>query len=164
MIDRHPAVIVRCADTRDVRAVVDYAPDSGRDLAVRGGGHSVPGFGTADGAIVADLSPLNDGAGRPASAGRRAPAAAPPGAMFNDATATPTGWRPPAASCPRPASAASRSAAGSATWPAAHGLSCDNLLSAEVVTADGRIVDRQRDASTRTCSGRCAAAAGTSAS
>ena len=59
MIDRHPAVIVRCADTRDVRAVVDHARDSGRDLAVRGGGHSVPGFGTADGALVADLSALN---------------------------------------------------------------------------------------------------------
>ena len=49
MIDRHPAAIVRCADTRDVRAVVDHARDSGRDLAVRGGGHSVPRFGTAAG-------------------------------------------------------------------------------------------------------------------
>jgi FAD/FMN-containing dehydrogenase len=78
MIDRHPAVIVRCADTRDVRAVVDHAHDSGRDLAVRGGGHSVPGFGTGDGAIVADLSPMNHVLVDP-SGGPRASGAGPPG-------------------------------------------------------------------------------------
>jgi FAD/FMN-containing dehydrogenase len=59
MIDKHPAAVVRCADTRDVRAVVDYARGSGRDLAIRGGGHSVPGFGTGDGAVVADLSAID---------------------------------------------------------------------------------------------------------
>jgi FAD/FMN-containing dehydrogenase len=41
MIDKHPAAIVRCADSRDVQAVVRHARDSGSDLAVRGGGHSV---------------------------------------------------------------------------------------------------------------------------
>src|SRR5215469_9637587 len=56
MIDKHPAAIVRCADACDVGAVVQHARDSGIDLAVRGGGHSVPGYGTGDGAIVADLS------------------------------------------------------------------------------------------------------------
>jgi FAD/FMN-containing dehydrogenase len=58
MIDKHSSVIARCASTHDVQAVVAHARDSGRDLAVRGGGHSVPGFGTADDAIVADLSPM----------------------------------------------------------------------------------------------------------
>src|SRR5688500_5487688 len=57
MIDvRRPAAIVRCATEDDVVAVVRLAAEKGMELAVRGGGHSVPGFGTAEGAIVADLS------------------------------------------------------------------------------------------------------------
>ena len=55
MIDRRPAVIVRAADIADVMATVDYARDSGLDLSVRGGAHSVPGFGTNDGGVVLDL-------------------------------------------------------------------------------------------------------------
>ena len=58
MIDAHPAAVVRCASAEDVVAVVRHAAEKGMDLAVRGGGHSIPGFGTADGAIVADLSPM----------------------------------------------------------------------------------------------------------
>ena len=59
MIDKHPAVVVRCANTHDVQVVIREAHATGSDLAVRGGGHSVPGYGTWDGAIVADLSAMN---------------------------------------------------------------------------------------------------------
>jgi len=59
MVDQHPAAVVRCADVADVQAVVNHARDNGLNLAVRGGGHSVPGFGTADDAIVADLGLMN---------------------------------------------------------------------------------------------------------
>ena len=55
MHDRRPALIVRAAATADAVAVVNYARDAGLDLAVRGGGHSVPGFGTCDGGVVLDL-------------------------------------------------------------------------------------------------------------
>ena len=65
MIDKYPAAIVRCANTHDVQAVVRQARASGSDLAVRGGGHSVPGYGTGNGAIVADLSAMSQMLRRP---------------------------------------------------------------------------------------------------
>src|SRR5680860_1445021 len=73
MIDQRPAAIVQCRSAADVAVVVRQAGDAGLDLAVRGGSHSVPGFGTADGALVADLSGLTDvvvdAAARTATAG-----------------------------------------------------------------------------------------------
>src|SRR6185437_4970153 len=55
MIDRRPALIVRAGDVADVMATVDYARENALDLSVRGGAHSVPGFGTNDGGVVLDL-------------------------------------------------------------------------------------------------------------
>jgi FAD/FMN-containing dehydrogenase len=138
MIDKHPAAIARCANTGDVQAVVRYARDSGLDLAVRGGGHSVPGFGTGDGAIVADLSAINrvlvDPERRRARAGGGAT-----WAMFNDATGV--------HSLATTGGLVSTTGVGGLTLGGgigylarAYGLSCDNLLSAEVVLADGQIV------------------------
>jgi FAD/FMN-containing dehydrogenase len=57
-IDRHPALIVRCAGVADVIAAVRFARTHGLLMAVRGGGHSFPGYSVCDGGMVVDLSPM----------------------------------------------------------------------------------------------------------
>lgn len=56
MIDKHPALIVRCVDAVDVISAVNFARENSLTLAVRGGGHSGPGFGSCDDGLVIDLS------------------------------------------------------------------------------------------------------------
>jgi FAD/FMN-containing dehydrogenase len=58
MIDRHPAVIVRCTDVADVIAAVNFARDQRLLVAIRGGGHNGGGLGTCDDGLVIDLSPM----------------------------------------------------------------------------------------------------------
>jgi hypothetical protein len=58
MIDKHPALIARCADIADVIATVDYARNAGVPLAIRSGGHNGGGLGSVDDGVVLDLSPM----------------------------------------------------------------------------------------------------------
>ena len=60
MIDRRPALIARCTGVADVMAAVRFARDNDLTLAIRGGGHSVPGYGVCEGGIVVDLSPMKE--------------------------------------------------------------------------------------------------------
>ena len=60
MHDRRPVAVVQCADAADVMAAVAAGRENGLDLAIRGGGHSVPGFGTVDDGLVIDLAPINN--------------------------------------------------------------------------------------------------------
>ena len=59
MFDRRPALIVRCSGVADVVAAVDSARQSGVEVAVRGGGHGVPGYACVDDGLVIDLTPMN---------------------------------------------------------------------------------------------------------
>ena len=138
MIDARPDAIVRCADAKDVQAVVAHAAATRREVAVRGGGHSVPGFGTADQAIVVDLSGLTsvevDAASRTARVGGGAT-----WAMMNDATMT-HGLATTGGIIASTGVGGLTLGGGIGYLTRAHGLSCDNLIAAEVVLADGRIV------------------------
>src|SRR3989304_2159707 len=58
MHDRKPAVVIQCVNPGDAIAAVNFAREHGGDVSVRGGSHSAPGFGTNDGGVVIDLSPL----------------------------------------------------------------------------------------------------------
>jgi FAD/FMN-containing dehydrogenase len=60
MIDRRPAVIARCRSVADVQAALDAGRRAGLPIAVRGGGHNGPGFGSVDDGLVVDLSPMNE--------------------------------------------------------------------------------------------------------
>ncbi|MBX7160253.1 MAG: FAD-binding oxidoreductase [Acidimicrobiia bacterium] len=138
MIDRHPEVVVECVDTGDVMAAVDYARDNDLDLSVRGGSHSVPGFGTNDGGVVVDLSPMKGTRVDPHTHTIRAEGGCTWG-DFNHAT-YPYGLATTGGIISTTGVGGLTLGGGIGYLTRGLGLSCDNLLSADVVTADGRVV------------------------
>ncbi|MEX0665403.1 MAG: FAD-binding oxidoreductase [Acidimicrobiia bacterium] len=138
MIDMHPLAVVRCTGPADVAAVIGVAGKEGLDLSVRGGGHSAPGFGTNDGGIVIDLSPLQDVV---VDAGAKT-ARAGGGCTwegFNEATHA-HGLATTGGIIGSTGIAGLTLGGGIGYLSRKYGLSCDNLLSAEVVTADGQVL------------------------
>lgn len=138
MHDRRPAAIVRCADAADVITAVRHATTEGIDLAVRGGGHSVPGFGTTDGGLVVDLSLMCNVHVDP----DRRTARVGGGATWGDVDHATHAF-----GLATTGGIISTTGVGGLTLGGgigyltrAHGLSVDNLVSADVVTADGRQV------------------------
>jgi FAD/FMN-containing dehydrogenase len=143
MIEARPYAIVQCASANDVRAALAHAVATGRDVAVRGGGHSVPGFGTADDAIVIDLSGLTRIEVDPKTQIARVGGGA-TWAMMNDATMA-HGLATTGGIVASTGVGGLTLGGGVGYLTRAHGLSCDNLLSAEVVLADGSIVTASED-------------------
>jgi FAD/FMN-containing dehydrogenase len=146
MHDRRPRAVARCVDAADVIATVETARDEGMDLAVRGGGHSVPGFGTVDDGLVIDLSGMRNVHVDPANAVARVGGGALLG-DFNHATH--------AFGLATPAGVISTTGVGGLTLGGGmgyltrkYGLSCDNLIAADVVTADGRQLRASADENT----------------
>ena len=138
MIDKRPAVVVRAADVGDVMAGVDYARENRLDLAVRGGSHSVPGFGTCDGGVVIDLGRMRGVRVDPKRLTARAEGGSTWG-DFNHAT-YPFGLATTGGIIGTTGIAGLTLGGGIGYLTRGHGLSLDNLLSADVVTADGRLL------------------------
>jgi len=145
LTDRSPAAIARCADTADVQATVRFAGEHDLLLAVRGGGHNVAGTAGVDGGLVIDLSDLRDVEVEAAS--RRARVGG--GATFADVDAATQ-----AHGLAVPGGLVSATGVGGLTLSGGlgwlrrkHGLTCDNLVAATLVTADGTVrnVDEDTD-------------------
>ena len=138
MIDKHPAVIARCASTPDVVRALNFARDNGLLLAVRGGGHNIAGNALCDGGLVIDLSKMK--AARVDPAARRVTVEG--GATLADldaatqahGLATPLGIN-------STTGVAGLTLGGGFGWLSRkYGMTVDNLESAEVVTAAGQVV------------------------
>src|SRR6266511_4428618 len=138
MIDRRPAMVVRTANAGDVMAAVSFAPENGLDLAVRGGGHSVPGFGTNDGGVVIDLSRMRGVRVDPAAKTARAEGGATWG-DFNSATYA-FGLATTGGIISTTGVAGLTLGGGIGYLARGCGLSLDNLVAADVVTADERFL------------------------
>ena len=138
MIDKHPAAVVRCNGPADVAAVIGVAHAEGFDLSVRGGAHSAPGFGTNDGGLVIDLSGLKDVVvDKDAQTVRAGGGCTWEG--FNEATYA-YGLATTGGIIGSTGIAGLTLGGGIGYLSRKYGLSCDNLISAEVVTADGQVV------------------------
>lgn len=136
-IDRRPLMIVRCADVADVIRSINYARERKLVLAVRGGGHSAPGFGTCVGGIVLDLCGLNGIRVDPA----RRTARVEGGCTWGDVDhATHVfGLACPGGIISTTGVGGLTTGGGFGYLSRRYGLAADNLISADVVTADGEI-------------------------
>jgi FAD/FMN-containing dehydrogenase len=143
MIDRRPAVIVRCADDADVIEAVRVARANHLPLAVRGGGHSAPGYAMVDDGLVIDLSALRHVIVDPIE--RRAIVGG--GATWGDvdhATA-PFGLAVPGGVVSTTGVGGLALGGGTGHLTRAYGLTCDSLVAATIVTADGQLVRASED-------------------
>lgn len=135
MIDRRPALIARCASVRDVQHAVGFARDHQMLLAVRGGGHNIAGNAMCNDGLVIDLSLMNrvevDPQNRRARVGPGATLGDVDAATQRHGLATPLGIN-------STTGVAGLTLGGGFGWlTRLHGMSVDNLVSAEVVTAEG---------------------------
>ncbi|UYG08646.1 FAD-binding oxidoreductase [Halomonas sp. M4R1S46] len=144
MHDRHPRLIVQAAGVADVMAAVTFAARHALPLAVRGGGHSVPGFGTCDDGLVLDLGRLRGIRVDPAQQRVRAEAGC-TWADLNHAAAA-FGLATPGGIVSTTGIAGLTLGGGLGYLNRRCGLSCDNLLSADVVTADGSFLTCSEEA------------------
>jgi FAD/FMN-containing dehydrogenase len=138
-IDRRPALIARCSDRADVAAALAYAGRAGLSVAIRGGGHSFPGFSVVDGGLVIDLGPMKRIEVDPEHRLARAEGGVLLGEL--DRATQADGLAVPLGSVTHTGIAGLTLGGGFGWLMRKHGLTIDNLLAAEVVTADGALLE-----------------------
>ena len=143
MIDRYPRMIARCAGVADVISAVNFARDHGLTLAVRGGGHNGAGLGVCDDGLVIDLSPMKGIRVDPKSRTVRVQGGCTQGDVDHATHAF--GLAVPAGIISTTGVAGLTLGGGHGYLTRKYGLTCDNLLSADVVTADGRLLTASAD-------------------
>ena len=141
--DRHPALIMRCAGLSDVIAGVNFGRASGLPVAVRSGGHSFPGFSMADGALVIDLSLMKGIRVDPEKRTVRVQAGALLGDLDKETQAF--GLAVPSGIVTHTGVAGLTLGGGIGWIMRRHGLSIDQLLSVDLVTAEGELVQASAD-------------------
>jgi FAD/FMN-containing dehydrogenase len=137
-VDARPALIAQCQTTDDIVAAVNLVRTSGCTFSVRGGGHSVAGFSTCDEGVVIDLSHMR---GVTVDVDRRT-ASVEPGARWADYdAATAAHGLASTGGLISSTGVAGLTLGGGIGWlQRKYGLACDNLVAADVVTADGEVV------------------------
>ena len=138
MIDKQPAMILRCAGASDVMKGIDFAREQGLVVSVRGGGHSIAGNAVCDGGLMLDLSTMK---GMRVDPGRRT-ARAQPGLKLGEFDRETQGFGlATTLGIATDTGIAGLTLGGGIGWlNGKYGLACDNLVSADVVTADGRFL------------------------
>ncbi|MGB2958909.1 MAG: FAD-binding oxidoreductase [Bacteroidota bacterium] len=138
MFDRKPGIIARCKNTSDVVSAVNYARDHGLLLAVKGGGHNSAGNGVCDDGLTIDLSLMRNATVDP----EKGTATIEGGCLLGDADkATEKHGLAVSAGIVSHTGVGGLTLGGGFGWISRkHGFTIDNLLSAEMVTADGRVV------------------------
>ena len=141
--DKKPALIVRCRGVADVLHGVEFARSQGLPLAVRGGGHSIPGFSTNDHGIVLDLSPMNAVRVDP----NRRRIVAQGGALWQDVDAEAQAFGLAlTGGLVSTTGIAGFTLGGGIGWLVRRcGLTADNLIGADIVTADGQYLHASED-------------------
>jgi FAD/FMN-containing dehydrogenase len=137
--DRRPLAMARCADVDDVRRCVEFARRHTLPVAIRGGGHSYAGFGVADGALQVDLGALDrvtvDAQRRVASVGGGTRIRQLLAASYAQGLITPMG------ACGEVGVAGLALAGGDTAARGLFGTACDNIIGAQLVTADGDVLE-----------------------
>jgi hypothetical protein len=142
-VDRRPGLIARCTGVADIRSALAYARRTGGPVAVRGGGHSFPGHSTCDDGIVLDLSPLKGIRVDPVRRTARAQAGVLLGELDRETQAF--GLATPSGIVTHTGVAGLTLGGGIGWLMRKYGLSIDNLLSVDLVTAEGELVTANED-------------------
>jgi FAD/FMN-containing dehydrogenase len=143
MIDKHPALIVRCVDAADVSSAIEFATEQRLEIAVRGGAHNGPGFGTVEGGLVIDLSRMRGIRVDPEEKTVRVQG----GAVWGDVdhATYPFGLAVPAGFLSTTGVGGLTLGGGIGYLARRYGLTIDNLLSVDLVLADGCFITADKD-------------------